>query len=162
MLERRRGSHHAMWDSCRPVAGRVRAQMPWGAAGEHTRKKNQWLTGVRRCGDLPGWWGLCFSSYLRFVVWTGKVNNDDDGSNRRETKTVYSLKRGKTKSTPSVIRKLRAALKLGPPRTPGWAEGHCHSLPRGRHLPIFLPFCSLWRSGRDEGVGPQPAQSNCI
>lgn len=38
-----------------------------------------------RPASMVGFW-VFFRLRLRFVVWTGKVNNDDDSRNKTETK----------------------------------------------------------------------------
>lgn len=68
----------------------------------------------------------------------------------QKQRTVYSLKRGKTKNTPFVVRRLHVGLGAltssipAPPQPPGWTEGHCHSLPGSRHLPSsFFPSAAF-------------------
>lgn len=62
----------------------------------------------------------------------------------QKQRTVYSLKGEKTKNTPFVKRKLHTGLEALTSLTLEGAEGHCHSPPGGRHIPIsFFPSAAF-------------------
>lgn len=57
-----------------------------------------------------------FRLRLRFVVWTGKVNNDNDSSNKRETKNslLVLFKKKEKEKKPFVKRQLCTGLGSSP------------------------------------------------
>lgn len=113
------------------------------------------------CG---GWGGevLVFLVTPKVCSLDRKGKHDDDSGNRTETKDGLLIKRGKTKNTPSVKKKLHTGLEAMTSPTPEWAEGTAIARLEVGTFPSLSSLLQLLEKWMRGGAGPQPAQSNCI
>lgn len=106
---------------------------------------------------------------LRFVVWTGKVNNDNDSSNKTETKNSLLVLFKKKKKKPFVKRQLCKGLWKQPHRLPT-RGGLCREREAGVKKTnsgrsdtaraggvcspaFFAPLLAFWKGWREGGEG---------